>query len=206
MSKIALKLQERSVTELIALATNIHAKMEDAPLIFVAPVISLLMLKDAIENLIAANIAAADRGKTAIQLRNTKAKILQGYLRQQAAYVEAITAGDPDLIIQSGMDLVRRGPRMYETVYPPENLVISYTRNNGELKLRWSRISNAKNYSVQFSLDPMAEDSWKEIRSCTKTSCIISGLDRGASLWFRVNAKAAAGVSSWSGSVMKIVP
>jgi hypothetical protein len=206
MSKIALKLHKRSVTELIALANNICTKMATAAATFNTPVIPLAQVTTAIDNLVDAVAAASDKGKTAVQLRNTAAKILKELLKQQAAYVESIAAGDGDIMVLAGMDLKRVGPRMYENVYPPQNLVINYTKNSAELKLKWSTVSNAKNYSVQVSTTPLTEDSWKEIRSCTKANCILSGLERGASLWFRVNAKAAAGVSTFSEPVMKIVP
>jgi hypothetical protein len=207
MSKIALKLHKRSVTELIALANNICTKMAAAAATFSSPVIPIAQVTTAIDNLVDAVASATDKGRTAVQLRNTAAKVLKELLKQQAAYVESIAAGDGDIImVLAGMDLKRVGPRMYENVYPPQNLVISYTKNSAELKLKWSTVSNAKNYSVQVSTTPLSDDSWKEIRSCTKANCILSGLERGASLWFRVNAKAAAGVSTFSEPVMKIVP
>jgi len=79
----------------------------------------------------------------------------------------------------------------------PENLRLSITGISGELFLRFDRVHNAANYSVQVATNP--DGPWQEQALSTSTRVTIDGLTPGKVYWVRAAANGSAGSSGWGG-------
>lgn len=85
----------------------------------------------------------------------------------------------------------------------PKSITSCRARSSTEIEVKWSAVSNATSYEVQyttkrdyFNTNPDGV-STKTIES--GTTAIISGLDEGGEYFFRVRAKNSQGESGWTG-------
>jgi hypothetical protein len=83
-------------------------------------------------------------------------------------------------------------------VFPaPQNLRLEYTGMSGELLLKFDRVINANNYSVQTAAS--SEGPWEDQGLSTTVRVNIDGLTPGKVCWARVCANGSAGASEWGG-------
>lgn len=85
----------------------------------------------------------------------------------------------------------------------PKDITSCRARSSTEIEVKWSAVSNATSYEVQyttkreyFNTNPDGV-STKTIES--GTTAIVSGLDEGGEYFFRVRAKNSQGESGWTG-------
>lgn len=85
----------------------------------------------------------------------------------------------------------------------PKSITSCRARSSTEIEVKWSAVSNATSYEVQyttkreyFNTNPDGV-STKTIES--GTTAIVSGLDKGGEYFFRVRAKNSQGESGWTG-------
>lgn len=85
----------------------------------------------------------------------------------------------------------------------PKDIISCRARSSTEIEVKWSAVSNATSYEVQyttkreyFNTNPDGV-STKTIEN--GTTAIISGLDEGGEYFFRVRAKNSQGESGWTG-------
>lgn len=98
----------------------------------------------------------------------------------------------------AGMVAAARGPRRYDSIAQPKN-VSGFSRYTGVAKLRWSVISNAAAYTVEYCIDPISDAGWKNGFYNKSANAEIGGLESGGKYWFRVRAIGAGGLlSDWS--------
>lgn len=87
----------------------------------------------------------------------------------------------------------------------PSKITSCRARSSTEIEVRWSSVSNATSYEVQYTLKKEYFNtntdgvSTKTIES--GTTAIISGLEKGGEYFFRVRAKNSKGESGWTGIV-----
>lgn len=87
----------------------------------------------------------------------------------------------------------------------PSKITSCRARSSTEIEVKWSSVSNATSYEVQYTLKKDYFNtnpdgvSTKTIES--GTTAIISGLDEGGEYFFRVRAKNSQGESGWTGIV-----
>jgi hypothetical protein len=79
----------------------------------------------------------------------------------------------------------------------PENLRLSLTGITGELHLKFDRVVNAANYTVQSAQNP--DGPWEEQGLSTSTRVTIKGLTPGKVYWVRACANGSAGPSGFGG-------
>src|SRR5207249_3872789 len=106
------------------------------------------------------------------------------------------------VLTSSGFD-PWRAPSPSGTLPPPENPRLSANGMSGELVLRFKRVKNASNYTVQTSEN--SDGPWlagEVSNTCTVT---IADLTPGQVCWVRVCANGAAGQSPWAGPVGSMV-
>lgn len=145
---------------------------------------------------------ALDGGKIAIATRNAARSEMLSLLRQEAAYVTGNCNADLVLLLSSGFAPVK-APSPVGVLPAPENLRLSPTGSSGELHLRFNRVPNAANYSVQSAQDP--EGPWIDQDLSTSTRVTISGLTPGKVYWMRAQANGSAGPSGWAGPANAMV-
>jgi len=206
MQRISLKLNQLSVGEVIILGKKIVAAMTLNAARFPEPPVPLDGLKSDIEDLLKLEQQLPGGGRNITVQRNQKLSAVKDCLDLLSFYVQIVSRGDAVIVNEAGMELAARGPRKYDTILAPEGLKIDYTGNNNELKLRWTKVKNAVQYSVELCIGAVAPDKWENGHYANGSSIIFRDLPSGELASFRVMSLGAAGKSSWSEVVSKRVP
>jgi len=208
MAKINLKLNRLKPQEVVQLGGSINTAMTGNAN-FTTPNPPLATL--------AAAVAAAQTGinnyeataallKERLIERNAAIDALKGLIRQEAAYVVNVSAGDAVKITSAGMTvaLSSNGVKHMPQV---QDLAATSGANDGEVDLRWKRVRNAHCYEIQISASPITATSWGSSVTCTRASYQMQGLTSGARLWFRVRAIGGRSTpGAWSDPATKTVP
>ncbi len=193
-ARVALSFARKIDTDLIAFVRNVITLMTGNTR-YPAPTPALAVLTTSVNAFETAVHDALDGGKIAIATRNAARVELLALMRQLAAYVQASCNADLLALISSGFDAVR-APSPVGVLPPPQNPRLSLTGKSGELMLKFDRVTNAANYSVQSA--PAATGPWADEDISTATRVVIGGLTPGEVLWARACANGSAGASEWT--------
>lgn len=117
-------------------------------------------------------------------------------LRQLASYVTGNCSADLVLLLSSGFEPVKT-PAPVGVLPAPANLRLSLTGISGEMYLRFDRVPNAANYTVQSAQSP--DGQWEDQDLSTSTRVTIADLTPGKVYWVRACANGSAGASGWGG-------
>jgi hypothetical protein len=197
-ARVALSFASKPDTDLIAFARNVITLMTGNTQ-YPTPLPSLATITDGVNTFETAAVHdALERGKTAILARNAARVSLVAMLRQLAAYVQANCNADLLMLASSGFDAVR-APSPVGVLPAPQNLRLSLTGVSGEMLLRFDRVSNAVNYSVETAASP--DGPWEAETPSTSTRVFIEGLTPGQVYWVHVCSNGSAGSGGWSGPV-----
>jgi len=194
-ARVALSFARKIDTDLIAFVRNVVTLMTSNPL-YPSPQPTLSAVTGSVNAFEARVHDAIDGGRIAIATRNAARVDLLALLRQLAAYVQGNCGADVLGIIGSGFDPVR-APAPAGALPPPQNARLSRTDASGELLLRFDRVANAVNYSIQTAA--AADGPWEDWDLSTASRVMIDGLTPGTVLWARACANGSAGASDWSG-------
>jgi hypothetical protein len=196
-----------SVTDKLAKGRHIVGSLNNNPA-FATPSPPLPEVTSALDELDKAQ-AAVQAAKSDVATRvlaqdGAEAKVNQ-MLTQLAGYVESVAGTDDGLITSIGMETKssRSAPQPPNV---PHGLSATAGEHEGEIKLAWKAISNARSYAIESSQDPATASSWTHLGVATSASKAISGLTSGKRYWFRVAAIGAGGQSGWSEHATKVVP
>jgi hypothetical protein len=126
-------------------------------------------------------------------------------LTQLSGYVESVAGTDDSLITSIGME-TRSSRTAPQAPTVPQGLSATAGDHEGEIKLSWKAISNARSYAIESSQDSATATSWTHLGVATSASKAVSGLTSGKRYWFRVAAIGAGGQSGWSEHATKVVP
>jgi hypothetical protein len=193
--RVSLGFARKIDTGLIAFTRNVITLMTgnaDYP----TPSPALTVITTTVNALETAVHDALDGGKIAIATRNAARAEMLSLLRQLASYVTGSCNADLVALLGSGFDAVKT-PSPVGVLPAPENLRLSITGISGELFLRFDRVYNAANYSVQVATSP--DGPWQEQALSTSTRVTIDGLTPGKVYWVRAAANGSAGSSGWGG-------
>jgi Fibronectin type III domain len=138
--------------------------------------------------------------------QNESEDALDQVMRQLAAYIDNVSAGDETMIRSAGVSVRSATIATGDDFTAPTALSVSEGDHDGELDLHWNSVKRARSYIIERSADPPTDSSWSQVQVVTRSSATISGLTRGAKYWFRVAAINSGGQSGWSDPVMKIAP
>jgi len=182
-----------------SLTNNSHFPTPNPPLAQITGAI------DSLQNTMveAQTLRQAARAKTAEQ--NEQEAALNQIVSQLIGYIENVSAGDEKLILSAGVD-VRTPSSSSGDLSAPTGFSATAGDHDGEIDLHWNRVSHAKSYVIERSLDPPTDTSWAHERVVTTSSTTVGGLTRGAKYWFRVAAVGANGQSGWSDPATRIAP
>ena len=85
----------------------------------------------------------------------------------------------------------------------PKNITSCRARSSTEIEVKWTSVSNATSYDVQYTSKRdyfnTNQDGVSTKTIENGTTAIISGLDEGGEYFFRVRAKNSQGESGWTG-------
>ena len=192
-ARVALSFAKKVDTSLIAFVRNVIALMTGNTQ-YPAPTPTLAALTTAVNAFETAVHDALDGGKIAIATRNAARVELLALMRQLAAYVQGGCNADLLALLTSGFEAVR-APSPVGVLPAPQNPRLSLTDKSGELMLKFDRVKNAVNYSVQTA--PAATGPWEDEGLSTTVRVVIGGLTPGETLWARACANGSAGASEW---------
>lgn len=193
--RVSLSFARKIDTDLIAFTRNVITLMTGNAQ-YPTPSPALTVVTTAVNALETAVHDALDGGKIAIATRNAARAEMLSLLRQLASYVTGNCNADLVLLLSSGFEPVK-APSPVGVLPAPENLRLSLTGISGELALRFDRVSNAANYTVQSAENP--EGPWTDQGLSTSTRVTIKDLTPGKVYWVRSCANGSAGPSGWGG-------
>lgn len=180
---------------LLSLGRTIVAKMTPNPL-YAAILAKITALKTALDGLELADDAYDfNRGKMEREALSISFVEVKDGIRELGSYVQAISAGDKQLILDAGFD-VRKAPQPYGELAAPTVVYAVTTLYPGRIDVRWSGVKGRTTYELQYtSGDPLQEDGWKLLAVTSKNRFSATGLTSKKEYSFRVVARGAAGAS-----------
>ena len=207
MARIRLNLKKMSVTDKIAKGRQIVTAMTNNPSFpnptpAVADVVAAL---DDLEKTFALVKSAKSEVTTRVGTQEIAEAKVNQVLNQLAGYVESIAGTNDTLITSAGME-TKAPPSAPTPPNIPQALAATAGEHEGEMLLVWKPVSNARSYTIEFSLDPATTTSWTHAGIAASASKTINNLKSGTRYWFRVAAIGAAGQSGWSEHATKIAP
>ena len=208
MERIKLDLGRMTILEKIELGKTINSRMTTNPNFPTPdPPLTDLVTKDTdLETIYNSVLLIRSEAKQKTVELNQKADALDREIIKLANYVENHSDGDAAKIESAGFKLASTGHPI-GNLKAPEDLAVTTGDNAGELDCHWNPVTGAKSYVVQTNIvDPLAEVSWKDTLTPTKSKCELNNLTSGTRYWIRVAAVGAAGRSGWSDVATKIAP
>lgn len=207
MSRIRLNIRNLSVTDKIAKGRQIVVSLTNntsfpTPSPALADVTASL---DELDKAQAAVQAAKSEVATRVLAQDGAETRVNQILTQLGAYVESVAGTDDALITSVGLE-TRTSRTSPQAPNVPQGLSATAGDHEGEIKLAWKAISNARSYAIESSQDPATASSWTHLGVATSASKAILGLSSGKRYWFRVAAIGAGGQSGWSEHATKVVP
>jgi hypothetical protein len=193
--RVSLGFARKIDTGLIAFVKNIVTLLAGLSSQYPSPSPTLETITTAVNTFETKVHDALNGGKIEIGARNAARNELLSLMRQLAAYVEGQCAFDVQNIIETGFEAVR-APSPVGTLPPPQNPRLSYNGMSGELLLKFDRVMNAANYSVQTAESP--DGPWEDQDLSSSTRVRIGGLTPGKVYWARACANGSKGASEWS--------
>ncbi len=194
-ARVALGFARKTDTNLIAFTRNVVALLTGNET-YPSPMPTLAILVGSVNTFETAVHEALNGGKLLIAARNAARLELLALLRQLAAYVQANCGAELLALLTSGFEAVR-APSPVGLLPAPGNLRLSFTGLSGELLLRFDRVINAYNYSIQTSNSP--DGPWEDQDLSTSVRVTVGGLTPGEVYWMRACANGSAGASEWGG-------
>jgi hypothetical protein len=182
-------------TDLIAFVRNIVTLMTGSVL-YPTPSPTLTTITTSVDAFETAVQEALDGGKIALAARNAARAALLSLVRQLAAYVQGHCAADLVNLFESGFDATRAPSPVGIPAAPPDQR-LSLTGMSGELLMRYGKVPNAVNYTVESATDP--EGPWTFQALVTQTRVTIQGLIPGKVYWARARANGSVGSGEWGG-------
>ncbi|GEM_PF-5337469 len=193
MRKCALKLNEKTVAEVVALGKN-AAKGMDANAKFPSPPVAPSEL-DAASNELADAMREVELTRSVQAFANQKAKLakVSKMLRDMAAYVNAVASGDVIMIRSANMQVSKekeKQPAPGQVRY----FMADFTGIPGSIFIRWRRPKYARLFRIYISETPDISASWLLIDTITVRKLMVQGLASGKRYYFKVVAVGTAGM------------
>ena len=207
MIQIALDLKNKNDADLKQYSTDHIAKVNGNAAI-PAPVPAApayLIVHDAFGTALTNFNNAQTAAQQATVLKDTARDALEAVLTQRARNIEGMTGVTEAIALSAGF--VVKGAKSASTpLAQVTNLALTTGDADGELDAMWNRVTGAKSYEIQISVDPFTATSWQSKPSVTKSKTTLPGLPSGAKSWVRVCATGPAGQGPWSNPAIKVVP
>ncbi len=168
---------------------------------FATPVPSLATFTAAIDRLVTA-VAAYDysRSRQDKLERDLAFADLKALRAELGAYVQSISAGDPELIVSAGFE-EEKVPQPLGELPAPLNVLAMARPYPGSIEVKFSGVKGRLSYQAYIcSGDPKVEADWSLVATTGKTRVIINGLESDRVYFFRVAALGATGLSPMSDS------
>lgn len=205
MSKVALKLAEKNVANLVIFARNVHDHMVAAAGTFVAPPVIMADLDKHANELEKAQTDAVNGNHSNYVNRDLKRDTLESDLKQLGNYVDIVAKGSEAIIVSAGMDVRKTGSAHKLSNLQQPVIRKIYCEQKGTLTLKWYPVPRSINFGLEFTND-LASGNWNNGTYSTNRTATITGLNSDARYWVRVRALGKNGIcSDWSEPVTRMV-
>ncbi|HRO42762.1 MAG TPA: fibronectin type III domain-containing protein [Flavipsychrobacter sp.] len=205
MRKVALSLHKMSAAALVIFARGVRTSMAENSTTFPTPPVAMPAFLADVEALELAEQGLLTGGIAARVIRDQQRVIVENELRELSWYVDGIAKGNEATIHLAGMVAAVRGPRRYDTLAAPIDMMAEspYT---GTIKLRWKGAHNAKSYAVEYCPDPITGTQWHNGTYNSGANAVLEGFETGKKYWFRVRALGSQSMKSdWSDPICHLV-
>ena len=132
-----------------------------------------------------------------ITRRNTLLKTVRNQTMRAVGFAASNMNHDPVKLLATGLPLHAEKTSTGQPA-APTNLRAEPTASEGEAQLRWVRPLRLCTFQIQVQAEPLHDDGWKFLDSCTRQTCAVKGLTSGGKFWFRVRAVNPHGTGPWS--------
>lgn len=184
--------------ELDEFAAGVFTKMTANSALFTSPPAALAALSPAQVNYHNA-IVALGGGKGTTADKEAKAVIVIGYLRQLAAYVQAIPGITLENALKSGFDVIELGHTTPVTLTVPAILGITNV-NSGQLGVKLQGVASATGYEFRLTIAGSAAVITQYFSSTR--NIVLTGLTPGVTYSIQVRARGGNNAASdWSEAV-----
>lgn len=192
-ANIKLPLNALTPVKLLALLTNVQAKLNGST-VFPAPPVSAADMALKAQELEDAIEAATDGSKSARADRDAVVAEVQDLLRITADYVRMVANGDEAKLTKSGFPMAKL-PQPVGTVGTPLLLDARMTGKPGVVELRWTGVPNRRAYHVYVTdQDPsLPGTTWTLTGVTSKTRFTADSLEAYKAYWFCVSAIGSLG-------------
>ncbi len=193
-NNIKLSLFRLTPVKLLALLSNVQAKMAEHVALFPTPPVppaDLLTLRTKLED----SIEAATNGSQAAKAaRDACVEEVRDVLRETADYVRMVAKGDKVILTNSGFELAKQG-QPSGPVGVPHLVAALMTGVSGQVLLRWLSAHARKVYNVYMTADDPATPGarWEKVGVTTKTRLLVEDLEPYKPYWFSVSATGISG-------------
>ncbi len=205
--KVYLSYHKWSDTALANLAGR-TASFLDGNANFPTPPIALAAYQATVDDFRTALQRATDNGgKLERTAKDNARKALLEAMKQQAFYVNTVSAGDANKLVSSGFILTEQ-PQALTRPFSPLLVRLKDGDVSGELLLSFDAVYHAweYEYAIAHQRDGAGELLWGEVRSTTNSRVTpIVGLEEGTIYYVRVRSRNGKGVSDWSTAVSRRV-
>jgi hypothetical protein len=148
---------------------------------------------------------AKDLAKAKTSLQKDAENTLETILNNLGNYVEIIANGNPSIVKSAGMGIRGENVTLVPKFAVKTAAIKAVTGDNeGEMRLSWNSVFNARSYEVQVCLGPIKPEGWTHAGTSTKSQYTVTKLESIKKYWFRVAAITKDGPGPWSDPVAKV--
>lgn len=188
MAQVKLGWDRKTVADKLIKADYIAQQMTDNVATFATPLPTIEDVTNAIGALRNAAIAAEAGGYALTFAKNEAETSLDQLISQLMSYVQNVSAGDPEVILLSGME-VRRDPQPTPVPLQVQNLNALPSRAQGSIDLNWDALDRRAIYQLEQWIDPEEDDQtgfWSKVATPSKSKYTVDNLTTGKVYRFRV--------------------
>jgi len=151
---------------------------------FPTPTPDLPAINAAIQDYSAALIAAQQKDKNAVAIKNQQRDNVTALLIQLANSVMTTANGDKTMLISSGFDLAKEGETT--PITKPASISLTDGNNAGELVVKVPRVKGSTGYGPQYTTDPLTTKSEWTAFMTTTSKYTFTNLEPAKKYWCRV--------------------
>ncbi|MDE3182012.1 MAG: hypothetical protein KGM16_01225 [Bacteroidota bacterium] len=151
---------------------------------FLTPTPALTVIDEAIQAYSSAFIAAQQKEKNAVAIKNQMRDNLTGLLIQLANSVMTTANGDKTMLISSGFELAKEGETT--PIVKPASISLTDGLNAGELVVKVPRVKGSIGYGPQYTTDPLTTGSQWTAFMTTTSKYTFTNLEPAKKYWCRV--------------------
>ena len=153
-------------------------------------------VKQVLDEYSAALLAAANRARENVAVKNAARAALQAILRQLGISVMTIANGSIPLLTQSGFTLSKVPERNY--IENPGAVKLVNGRSSGQLISSVKKVDGARSYVHELATEEPAETTIWKGKSTSTVKYIFNGLTPGKKYWVRVSATGSDNQTTYS--------